>query len=112
VIEAYQFGEITISGRNYHNDVIVYPDHVDSKWWRKQGHALDIDDIKDVLAAKPDVIIVGTGQPGMMRVSEETRDKIRDLRIEMIVAPTEKACKEYNRIASEKKAVACLHLTC
>ena len=112
MIEAYQFGEIRISGKNYHNDVIIYPDHVDSKWWRKQGHALEIDDIKDVIDAKPAVIIVGTGQPGMMRVSDATLTKIRDLKIEMIVMPTEQACKEFNRIASEKKTVACLHLTC
>lgn len=112
MIEAYQFGEIRISGKNYHNDVIVYPDHIDSKWWRKQGHALDVDDIKDVIDAKPDVIIVGTGQPGMMRVSEETLARIRGLKIEIMVMPTEQACKEFNRIASEKIAIACLHLTC
>ena len=112
MIEAYGFGEIKISGKNYQNDVIVYPDHIDSKWWRKQGHVLDIDDIEDVINAKPDVIIIGTGQPGMMRVSAETLAKIKDLGIEMIVMPTEPACKEYNRIASEKKAIACLHLTC
>ena len=73
---------------------------------------MDIDDIKDVIDEKPDVIIVGTGQPGMMRVSKETLEKIRDLRIEILVMPTEQACKEYNRIASEKKAIACMHLTC
>lgn len=112
MIEAYQFGEIRISGKNYHNDLIVYPDHIDSKWWRKQGHALNIDDIRDVIDAKPDVIIVGTGQPGMMRVSEETLAKIKDLNIEIMVMPTEQACKEFNRIASEKRAIACLHLTC
>jgi hypothetical protein len=112
VIEAYQFGEIRVSGKNYHNDVIIYPDHIDSKWWRKQGHTLDIDDIKEVIDAEPDVIIVGTGQPGMMRVSDETLAKMRDMKIEMIVMPTEQACKEFNRVASEKKAIACLHLTC
>jgi hypothetical protein len=34
------------------------------------------------------------------------------MKIEMIVMPTEQACKEFNRVASEKKAIACLHLTC
>ncbi|MGD8979564.1 MAG: MTH938/NDUFAF3 family protein, partial [candidate division WOR-3 bacterium] len=91
MIEAYQFGEIRVSGKNYHNDVIIYPDHIDSKWWRKQGHTLDIDDIKEVIDAEPDVIIVGTGQPGMMRVSDETLAKMRDMKIEMIVMPTEQA---------------------
>jgi hypothetical protein len=112
VIEAYEFGKIRISGKNYHNDVIVYPDHIDSKWWRKQGHALDIEDIQEALEAKPDVIIIGTGQPGLMRVPDITLEKVRKQQIEIIVMPTEKACKEFNRIASEKKVIACLHLTC
>ena len=112
MIEAYEFGEIKISGKNYHSDVIVYPDHIDSKWWRKQGHSLDIEDIQEVIDAKPDIIIVGTGQPGMMQVPEKTLARIKELKIEAIVMPTEQACKEFNRMASEKKVIACLHLTC
>jgi hypothetical protein len=45
-------------------------------------------------------------------VSDETLAQMRDLKIEMMVMPTEKACKEFNRVASEKKTIACLHLTC
>jgi hypothetical protein len=112
VIELYEFGKIRISGKNYTNDVIIYPDRIDSEWWRKQGHALDIDDIQGVIKAKPDVIIIGTGQPGLMRVPDTTLEEIRKKKIEILVMPTEKACKEFNRIASEKKVIACLHLTC
>jgi hypothetical protein len=112
MIEAYQFGAIKVSGKTYHSDVIIYPDHVDSQWWRKQGHSLDIKDIKEVISSRPEVIIVGTGRPGLMQVSEATLAEIRKLNIEAVVMPTEQACREYNRIASEKKVVACLHLTC
>jgi hypothetical protein len=112
VIESYEFGNIIISGKNYHNDVIVYPDRVDAKWWRKQGHSLDVEDLKEVIDAKPDVIIVGTGQPGMMRVPERTLKEIEARKIQIKVMPTEQACKEFNRIASEQKVIACLHLTC
>ena len=112
MIEEYRFGAIRISGKTYCNDVIIYPDHTESQWWRKQGHSLIIDDIKEVIDAKPDVIIVGTGQPGLMKVSDETLAEIKQLNIEMIIMPTEQACKEYNRIASKKNVIACLHLTC
>ena len=112
MIEDYKFGAIRISGKTYRNDVIIYPDHTDSQWWRKQGHSLVTEDIRDVIEARPDVIIVGTGQPGLMQVSDETRAEMKQLNIEMIVMPTEQACKEYNRMVSKKKVIACLHLTC
>ena len=112
MIEEYGFGEIRVSGMTYHSDVIIYPDHVDSKWWRKEGHSLDMEDIKQVIDASPEVIIVGTGRPGLMKVPEKTLDEIRKLNIVAIVMPTEQACKEYNRIAPERKTIACLHLTC
>jgi len=101
-----------ISGKTYRSDVIIYADRIDAQWWRKQGHLLDIDDIKEVISARPDVIIIGTGQPGFMQVPEKTLAETKKLGIETIVMPTERACEEYNRIAQAKKVIACLHLTC
>jgi hypothetical protein len=112
VIEAYKFGEIVISGKTYQTDVIVYDDHVDSQWWRKQGHNLEPDDISQVIEARPDTVIFGTGQPGLMKVSDTTIGEMKKLQIEAIIMPTEQACREYNRIVRERKVIACLHLTC
>ncbi len=50
-IEHYSFGTITIDGKSYTSDVIIYPERVDSSWWRKQGHSLHIVDLKDVIPA-------------------------------------------------------------
>ena len=112
MIESYEFGKIVIAGKTYHTDVIVYPDRVDAKWWRKQGHSLDVEDIQEVFDANPDTIIVGTGQPGMMQVPRNTLEETKTRKITMKIMPTEQACKEYNRIASEQRVIACLHLTC
>lgn len=112
MIDAYKFGEITIAGRTYHSDVIIYPDRIDSNWWRQQGHALEPADIGGVVDAKPDILIIGTGQPGLMQVSDKTLEQMKKLKIETIVMPTEQACKEYNRIALNRNVIACLHLTC
>jgi len=112
MIEDYKFGEIKISGKTYQADVIIYPDQVDAGWWRKQGHRLVVDDIKGVIDAKPEVIVIGTGQPGLMQVGKETLEYLDKLGILTIVLPTAKACQEYNRITKIKKVIACLHLTC
>jgi hypothetical protein len=112
MIDSYQFGEIVINRRRYSSDVIIYPDRVKDDWWRKEGHQLCIDDLEDVIEENPDVIVVGKGSPGLMRVLPETEKYINSKGIRLIVLSTEEACKTYNQLASSQKVIALLHLTC
>lgn len=112
MIDAYDFGRIVVDGKAYTGDVIIFPDRVQANWWRKEGHALHIEDIESVLEAKPEVLIVGTGKYGVLKVSAQTREYIESQGIAVIIEPTDKACEVYNTISKEKKAVAALHLTC
>ncbi len=112
-IEAYSFGHIKIDGREYSSDVIIYEDRVDSKWWRKEGHRLDPEDLPDVLKARPDILVVGTGFFGMMSVPESTVEQIRSTAIELRTERTGKAGDLFNRLrAGNKRVIAALHLTC
>jgi hypothetical protein len=63
-ISGYRFGTIEIDGRTYTSDVIITPERVIDAWWRQRGHALSVADLKDVMAARPDVLLVGTGYFG------------------------------------------------
>lgn len=112
MIDSYDFGEIVINSKRYTSDVIIYPDKVNSHWWRKEGHELCIDDLEDVLDQKPDVIVVGTGNPGLMRVLSETEKLIKSKGVRLIVQSTREACKTYNQLSSTQKVIALLHLTC
>jgi hypothetical protein len=67
-IEKYSFGSITIDGRTYKNDLIIYPDRIQDGWWRKEGHLLQLEDIGGVLQKRPDVLVVGRGESARMRV--------------------------------------------
>jgi hypothetical protein len=111
-IENYKFGEIVIDGRRYSSDVIVYPDRIDSQWWRKEGHSLEPADVPEVLQAPPEVLVIGQGNPGRMDVPAETRRKLEETGIEVIVEPTTQACDTYNRLRGKRRVVAALHLTC
>ncbi|KXA91933.1 hypothetical protein AKJ63_00370 [candidate division MSBL1 archaeon SCGC-AAA259D18] len=111
-IESYSFGKVVIDGERYTNDVIIFPDHVKNDWWRKEGHSLHPKDIAEVLDLRPDVLIVGTGAYGRMKVLPRTEDQIESNGIELIVQETEEACETYNEIAESKEATAALHLTC
>ncbi len=112
MIDSYSFGSVTIDGKIYTSDVIIYPDRIDSDWWRKQGHSLCVEDIEEVLAEKPEVIIIGCGASGAMSIPWETRDWIESLGIELIAQNTSEAVATHNELCSKKKVITCLHLTC
>lgn len=108
----YSFGRITIDDKTYTSDVIIYPGRVDPSWWRKQGHYLQPVDLEDIVNAKPDVVVIGTGAYGVMQVPKETVRSLESKGIEVHVARTEDAVKIYNSIPGDKTTVAALHLTC
>jgi hypothetical protein len=112
MIEFYDFGKIVIDGKEYSSDVIIYPDRVEASWWRKVGHELCLDDIKNIFTEKPDVLVVGTGYSGLMRVLPEVEEVLREKGIELKVERTKRACDVYNELCKSKKVIAALHLTC
>lgn len=111
-IEHYSFGRITIDGKTYTSDVIIYPGKVDASWWRKQGHNLEVADLKDVISAKPQVLVVGTGTTGFMKVPKETLSYLELKGIEVHVERTDKAAELFNQLQKDKIVIAALHLTC
>jgi len=111
-IDSYEFGQIEIEGKSYRSDLIIYPDRIDSRWWRKQGHSLQIEDLQGIVEARPEILVVGTGRNAMMAIPQSTRDYLSSLGIELIAEDTQKACQTFNRIGRERRAVAALHLTC
>ncbi len=112
MIDSYSFGRISIDGREYKSDVIVFQDHVEEGWWRKEGHRLHIEDLKHVLRGRPDVLVIGTGAHGMMEVLPETKRFFESRGIKVIIERTAAACKVYNELSGSKKVIAALHLTC
>jgi hypothetical protein len=92
--------------------VIIYPDRVNPSWWRKEGHYLQKEDLSGVIAAKPDILIVGTGNMGVMQVLESTVTFLQRQGIEVHVAKTAKAVELFNSMTSDKKVIGAFHLTC
>ncbi|MBA7507357.1 hypothetical protein ES706_06076 [subsurface metagenome] len=112
IIDSYQFGLIVINGKKYTSDVIIFPDSVTDNWWRRTGHQLCLDDIAEVLTENPEVLLVGTGASGLVKVLPEVRQVVDARGIELIVEATDKACHTYNQLCRSRRAVAALHLTC
>lgn len=113
MIDSYSFGRIIIDGERYTADVIVFPNRVVDNWWRKEGHSLHIEDLKEAFEEKLEVLIVGTGRWSLVKVPNETREYVESKDIELIIQPTKEACETYNRLKqSGKRVAAALHLSC
>jgi len=111
-IEHYSFGKITIEGKTYTSDVIIYPEKVNASWWRKEGHNLQVVDLTDVINANPQILVIGTGATGLMRVPKETISHLQSKGIEVHVARTGEAVKIFNKLQKDKIVIAAFHLTC
>lgn len=111
-INNYSFGRITVNDKTYTSDVIIYPDRVYASWWRKEGHYLQVADLTDVINARPDVLVIGTGYSGVMAVPKETFEFIISKGIEVRTERTGRAVELYNSLQNDKTVIAALHLTC
>ncbi len=113
MIEQYRFGSIVISGNSYTSDVKIIDGRVVADWWRKSAHRVEIDDIRDILEAKLDYLVIGSGKFGIMKVGEDVTSCLQDRIIELVVEPTAAAVKIFNRLTEKNRNVAAgFHLTC
>ena len=111
-IDDYSFGKIIISNKTYTSDVIVYPDRIDPAWQRKKGHNLVEADLTGIMEEKPDILIIGTGYAGMMRVPEGTVAFLRLQGITLYIQKTGMAVSLFNKQPASRKIIGAFHLTC
>jgi len=112
-VESYGFGRIRIDGKTYHEDLIILPDRVLESWRRARGHELRLDDLKEVLEADIDCLVIGTGYYGMVKVLDEVAEYFEKKGVEVVIKPSREACEAYNeRVDAGKRVALALHLTC
>jgi hypothetical protein len=49
MIDSYDFSRITINGKHYTTDILVFPEKIKADWRRKKGHSLQIADLRRLL---------------------------------------------------------------
>ena len=113
MIETYSFGNIMIKGKKYRNDLKIVGNQIIGDWWRREGHALYPMDIDDILYSAVEILVVGTGAYGSMKVTEEAAKAIEGRGIKLVAVPTKEAVSLFNNLHNEGKRVAgAFHLTC
>ena len=120
MIEEYKFGSITIEGEVYHHDVEArWTDEV-LDWSREESHVVDLEDIAEAIEQNPQTLIIGTGQSGLIQVTEEVRQEAKSRGIELIIDKTEAAVKTFNirkedsleEEGVQERVIGLFHLTC
>ena len=112
MIDSLSFGSIVVDGKQYTADLKIIAGRVVPDWWRKDGHSICEADVTDVIAAKPDVFVLGTGAYGILKVPKAFKTLMEAHGVELIAQPTDKAVKAYNELCTSKNVAAGFHLTC
>lgn len=113
MVEDYRFGSIKVKGRYYYNDVILTRDTIYPNWWRREGHKLYLDDIRQFLDQDLEYLVVGTGYSGMLKPEPELADALSRRNVKLITLPTRMAVKKFNELLKKGvNVVGAFHLTC
>lgn len=114
MIDSTSFGRISINGRTYDSDLMIFPNgRIRDDWWRKKGHTLQAADVDELLSTSPAVLVVGMGVNGFMKPDEKLKTHLRESGVELIADKNPAAAKAYNQnIEKGRPTAACFHLTC
>jgi hypothetical protein len=111
MIDEYSFGRIVINKKEYTHDVIILEGKI-IDWWREEGHLCQLKDLSDI-PGSAEILVIGTGASGMMKVDSKVMDYFRQKRIKVIAEMTGDAVNTFNKLKGQnKKVAAALHLTC
>ncbi len=116
-IDSTKFGSITIKGEKYTHDVLIRMNGEVKKRKKKlskavfgTSHIVSFDEAKHLYEKGARKIIIGSGQSGLVKLSEEAEEFFSRKKCKVSILPTEEAIKSWND--SEKKTVGMFHITC
>lgn len=113
-IDAYRFGRMVVDGQAHTTDLLLWDEVVQPNWWCASGHRLVLEDIAQALdQARPEVIVVGTGALGLLKVDPALVSNMGDRHIAIDILPTGRAVDRFNRLVAEgRRVLGAFHLTC
>jgi hypothetical protein len=115
-IASFRWGQIVDSTGRVFKDARLFPGGAEEWDWRKTGTrhepGIQTADFADLLATKPDVIILSRGVDLVLQVPQATIDFAQAHAPTVLVLQTEQAVAEYGRRIASERVVAVLHSTC
>jgi hypothetical protein len=116
-IDQTEFGSITIEGTPFEHDVIIRLRGAVKKRKKKlskavygTSHVVSLDEAKHVYEKGAERLIVGAGQEGLLKLSDEAADYFEDHGCHVDVLPTGQAICTWND--AEGAVIGLFHVTC
>ncbi len=104
-IRAYEKGQLIINEQAYRNNLIIMPEQLIPDWRPQSVESLTVADFDELLALKPGMIILGTGERQIFP-SAALYAEVTNAGIGVEVMNTPAACRTYNILMSEGRSIA------
>jgi len=117
-IDYTTFGSITVNGKIYGQVLIggktvIERDEAKLNQLFSTTHGIGNWEVDILLSQSPNLIIIGTGTSGVLKVSDDVKGKINKAGIELKILLTPQAVCEFNKeIKSGRRVNALIHTTC
>ena len=116
-IDKTEFGSITIEGTLYDHDVIIRLSGEIKKRKKRlskavygTSHIISIDEARFVYEDGAERIIIGSGQSGAVRLSDEAGEYLKKKRCKIDLLPTPEALDLWN--GTDGPLIGLFHVTC
>jgi hypothetical protein len=117
LIDGTEFGSITIDGKTYDHDVVIRLSGKVEKRRKKlskaeygTSHIISKAEAKAIFEDGCDVLIIGSGQEGNVRLSPEASAYFDKKGCRITLLPTPDAISTFNR--SRGRKIGLMHVTC
>lgn len=111
------FGSITIAGEKYDHDIIIRLDGTVKKRKKKlskaiygTSHTVSLDEAKHIYDKGAGQLIIGTGQYGALKLSDEATAYFNKKNCQVTLQPTPDAIKFWNK--AKDAVIGLFHVTC
>ena len=115
-IDGTQFGYISVDGILYSYDIVIDLHGQVRKRKKKlsqvlsgTSHIVSLAEVEHIYSTGVKHLIVGTGQTGLLTLSEEAKDFLRDKNCRVELSPTPQAFGSWNR--AEGSVIGMFHVT-
>ena len=116
-IDGTEFGSITVDGEIYDHDIVIRLGGSVKKRKEKlskerygTSHTVSVEEAEHIYDDGAEQVIVGTGQHGVLKLSDEAEAHFKDHGCSVQALPTPDAVKVWNE--AEGKTIAMFHVTC
>lgn len=117
LIERTSFGSITIAGEGFEHDVIIRLNGRVRKRKKKlskaiygTSHVISLDEARHLHEEGAELLIIGTGQHGLVTLSEEAEAYFKRKGCPVELLPTPEAIRAWNE--AQDAAIGLFHVTC